>query len=210
MSDTFKMYHGTTIQAAVDIMKNGFKTDTSNWNVSDPDMVYFVNPIKVQEDANEEEESWITSESMRLANEEGQIANALLPYSLPVTCVLEFIFENGNDYYCFEDDNSCEGMYFASQIELDEINRMIKDKKVKIIPYYFLFYSKLSLFYLINLQNNPTAALKDKLSINDYEALTLIGEVKMYLDNITELNELSFEQAKSLLNTYYPINILNI
>lgn len=205
----FKMYHGTTCQGGKDIPINGFNYYNHIWDVSGDDFVYFVAPLRVAESENLYDEyaaddsdavEEVEQECLRLANEQGQIASATQQFSLPVTTVLEFQFDD--EYFdLFENDNSCENMYYADQAPLKEINELIRSHKVTIIPHYFQFYPKLSLFYLMNIVDNKYF---DSHSISDTElnVIHALQKQETFIDELFEIYELTEEELdnfKSLL-----------
>lgn len=186
----FKMYHGTTFKNAKNILENGFKSTDHNWIPSVDDMVYFMNPTSIEnnEDCNSE---YAESEAMRIANEEGQIANALIDNPIPITTVLEI--QVPDDYMdCFENDNSCPNMSNADQVNLNDINMILKDTRTVIVPHYFEFYPKISLFYLVSLIDNKYMDLRSKLNEMDYQALVILAKNEVpYIEEIFEVEELS-------------------
>ena len=151
----FKMFHGTTFDGAKKIPIEGFNPWKGKaWNCSDEEMVYFYNPVTIlnsgETETKEEADNWC----LERANEQGQIQNALLDEPFTTTCVLEFQF-NDDVLDLFENDMSCDGMFGASQIDLEEVNHIIRKRQCKIIAHYFQFYPKLSIFYLTGLKENP-------------------------------------------------------
>lgn len=199
----FKMYHGTTCQGGKDIPINGFRDDNHIWDVSDDDFVYFVAPLRVAESEGVIEEygalnpdpdavEEVEQECLRLANEQGQIASATQQFPCPITTVLEFQFDD--EYFdLFENDDSCENMYYADQAPLKEINELIRNHKITIIPHYFQFYPKLSLFYLMNIVNNKYF---DSHFISDVElnAIKALNKNDVFIDELFETYELAEEE----------------
>ena len=186
----FKMYHGTTFENAKNIMKNGFESINHNWEPSVDNMVYFMNPASIENNEDCDSE-FAENEAMRIANEEGQIANALLNNPSPLTSVIEI--QIPNEYLdCFENDDSCPNMVNADQVKLKDVNKILKDPRAAVIPHYFEFYPKLSLFYLVNLIDNEYIDLCNKLNDIDYQALTLLAKNECpYIEEIFNLEELS-------------------
>lgn len=151
----FKMFHGTTFDGASKIPFFGFDSSHNKaWSCSDEEMVYFYNPVIILNSGETETEEEADNWCLERANEQGQIQNALLDEPFTTTCVLEFQF-NDDVLNLFENDMSCDGIFGASQIDLEEVNYIIRKRQCKIIAHYFQFYPKLSIFYLTGLKNNP-------------------------------------------------------
>lgn len=197
----FKMFHGTTFDGAKKIPIEGFNPWKGKaWNCSDEEMVYFYNPVTILNSGETETEEEADNWCLQRANEQGQIQNALFDEPSTFTCVLEFQF-NDDVLDLFENDMSCDGMFGASQIDLDEVNYIIRKKQCKIIVHYFQFYPRLSIFYLTGLIDNSyfiTAfenmkeidriALEIACSGDTYE----ICEAIIYQDEIEGLRETWF------------------
>ena len=197
----FKMFHGTTFDGAKKIPIEGFNPWKGKaWSCSDEEMVYFYNPVTILNSGETETEEEADNWCLERANEQGQIQNALLNEPFTTTCVLEFQF-NDDVLNLFENDMSCDGMLGADQINLEEVNYIIRKKQCKIIVHYFQFYPKLSIFYLTGLKDNSyfiTAfenmkeidriALEIACSGDTYE----IFEAIVYQDEIEGLRETWF------------------
>ena len=197
----FKMFHGTTFDGAKKIPIEGFNPWKGKaWSCSDEEMVYFYNPVTILNSGETETEEEADNWCLERANEQGQIQNALLDVPFTTTCVLEFQF-NDDVLNLFENDMSCDGMLGADQINLEEVNYIIRKKQCKIIVHYFQFYPKLSIFYLTGLKDNSyfiTAfenmkeidriALEIACSGDTYE----IFEAIVYQDEIEGLRETWF------------------
>lgn len=189
-----KLFHGTTLDGAEDIIKNGydyFKGEKA-WNCSNPKHVYFYNPIKMLEsemgldleDCTEEDFSDAENRCINYAKEAGDIQNALKENPNDQVCVLEFIFNDEIELEALNwlgDDYSCENMDLASTLPVDFLNECILNKKIGVIVHYFHFYTKLSIFYLINLFDNPYfVTAMEKLPKEEYDALMLLKDTDSY------------------------------
>ena len=197
----FKMFHGTTFEGAKKIPIEGFNPWKGKaWSCSDEEMVYFYNPVIILNSGETETEEEADNWCLERANEQGQIQNALLDEPSTFTCVLEFQF-NDDVLDLFENDMSCDGMFGADQIDLEEVNYIIRKRQCKIIAHYFQFYPKLSIFYLTGLKDNPyfiktfenmkeidRIALEIACSGDTYE----IYEAIIYQDEIEGLRETWF------------------
>ena len=197
----FKMFHGTTFDGAKKIPIEGFNPWKGKaWSCSDEEMVYFYNPVTILNSGEAETEEEADNWCLERANEQGQIQNALLDEPSTFTCVLEFQF-NDDVLDLFENDMSCDGMFGASQIDLEEVNYIIRKRQCKIVVHYFQFYPRLSIFYLTGLKENPyfietfenmkeidRIALEIACSGDTYE----ICEAIIYQDEIEGLRETWF------------------
>lgn len=147
MSETTRLYHGTSMENARKILKYGFSDEKDTiWNVSDPEMVYLAeeqNPEECVDDF----ESYIT-ESKVTAIEAGQIAAAWFNSKSSDTVVFEFEVPE-EVIGLFEDDDSCENTYGCCQINALELNDLISKSQIKVkmhtlhgsyIPYLRVFY----------------------------------------------------------------------
>lgn len=164
-------------------------------------MVYFYNPVTILNFREAETEEEANNWCLQRANEQGQIQNALLDEPSTFTCVLEFQF-NDDVLDLFENDMSCDGMFGASQIDLEEVNYIIRKRQCKIVAHYFQFYPRLSIFYLTGLKENPyfTETFENMKEI-DRIALEIacsngdtyeICEAIVYQDEIESLRETWF------------------
>ena len=189
----FSLFHGTSFEGGKNIPINGYNPDTNIWGCSDEMKMYFYFPLTIlnrefdlDEDEAEEAE-WENAQfkCMDLAKESGQIAEAFSENPHDYSCVIEFRFpdteENMREVYDYiEEDYSCPNMECANCIGIGIINKAIKEKRCEIIVYYFPFYSKLSLFYLVPLAKNEfLEASIEKLPGEEYEALMLLSEVNV-------------------------------
>ena len=198
----FKMFHGTTFDGASKIPFFGFDPSYNKaWSCSDEEMVYFYNPVTILNFREAETEEEANNWCLQRANEQGQIQNALLDEPFTTTCVLEFQF-NDDVLDLFENDMSCDGMFGASQIDLEEVNYIIRKRQCKIIVHYFQFYPRLSIFYLTGLIDNTYFAESfQKMKEVDRTALKIacssgdtyeICEAIIYQDEIEGLRETWF------------------
>lgn len=206
------LFHGTTLKGAEDIIKNGYDYFKGNkaWNCSNPKHIYFYNPTKMLEcelGITEDESSvddWIEAERLCLsyAKENADIQNALSPNPDNQVCVLEFIFNDEIELEALNwlgDDYSCQNMELASTLPVEFLNECIKNKKVGIILHYFHFYSKLSLFYLVSLLDNPyMSTALEKLPKEEYDILRFLSSV-----DICEITEMLMEDDEILDKKYF-------
>lgn len=187
----FSLFHGTTFEGGKNIPVNGYHSNSTIWDCSDDEKMYFYFPLTILNrefdlDEDEAEESeWENAQfkCMDLAKESGQIAEAFSESPHNYSCVIEFRFpdtdENMREVYDYiEEDYSCPNMECANCIGIGIINKAIKEKRCEIVVHYFPFYSKLSLFYLVPLVKNQfLEASIEELPGEEYEALMLLSEV---------------------------------
>lgn len=171
---TIHLFHGTTFEAVQDIIENGFDcVGNSVWSCSDNDCVYFYQLDKFVESECIEDES-LEEQIYRCelrANEQGQIANAVLSDPYDLTCVIHLEIDTEN-FPTWEDnimeDDSCPyaGESGAVCIESRILNELISERKVrmKVIKYEFIV--KMSLAYITGLKDNPY--FQDKFSTLSY------------------------------------------
>ena len=206
------LFHGTTLKGAEDIIKNGYDYFKGNkaWNCSSPKHIYFYNPIKMLEcelGIAEEESSiddWIEAERLCLSYAKGNadIQNALSPNPDNQVCVLEFIFNDEIELEALNwlgDDYSCQNMEVASTLPVEFLNECIKNKKVGIVLHYFHFHSKLSLFYLVSLLDNPyMSTALENLPQEEYDTLKFLSSV-----DTCEITEMLMEDDEILDKKYF-------
>ena len=161
MSETTRMYHGTSMEKAKEILKYGFSDEKDTiWNVSDPEMVYLAeeqNPEK----CDDVFDSYIT-DSKLTAIEAGQIAATWFNSKSSDTVVFEFEVPE-EVIGLFEDDDSCENAYGCCQVNALELNDLISKGQIKVkmhtlhgsyIPYLRIFYlNNLSRVYLKHIED---------------------------------------------------------
>ena len=156
----FTLFHGTTMDGYRDIVKGEYKASkgTFHWNCSNFSKIYFYDPVAIwnsEFDAEPNSEKDANDMAQRLANEAGQIANAVKINPANQTVVLEFIFKDDNIYFeDLEEDNSCPNMSWAVQMDVNKFNNYILKGKCSIKIHFYKFYPKMSLCYLIPLVNN--------------------------------------------------------
>ena len=177
------LYHGTTLEAMQEIIKGKYDPNKTNWDCSNPGNMYCWDEdlLAEWEDVEEDEKERLCLER---ANEDAQIANAVLENPNDLTYVLKFELEN--DLYkelekgkFIYKDESCENMYGSIEFDSCKLNQLIKEKKIHITVYTFKFYVKMSLFYLISLIDNPYfQETLEKMPSFDYEALQKLSKTE--------------------------------
>lgn len=179
MSETTRMYHGTSMGNARKILKYGFSDEKNTiWNVSNPEMVYLAEEQEPEE-CDDDFDSYIT-DSKLTAIEAGQIAAAWFNSKSSDTVVFEF--EVSEDTIgLFEDDDSCENTYGCCQINALELNDLISKGQIKVkmhtlhgsyIPY-------LRVFYLNSLSKSYLQYIHDTMLI---KAMDAVGST--YIDDL--------------------------
>lgn len=177
-----KLYHGTTYEACLKIMQNGFSTTYRNWKVS-KDEVYFWN----------ETESRTSEECVRKAYDLAVIAAACQNSKSDKVCVIviDYDIPTHKDESC---ENSTEERVAAY---VGNVNEIINKYKTKVSIQYFKYHPELRAKYLYNdfsLNSSRWKWLNE--SIKDYdELLNQLNGLKVsnnYAKTI-QTTELSFE-----------------
>lgn len=187
----YKLYHGTTVNGAKDIIENGYDyfKGQQPWSCSNPKHMYFFNPVKIVEcdlgldleEATEDDYKDAENRAQQYAKEAADIVNALKENPDSQVCVMELIFDKEIELEMLNwlgEDYSCENMELASTLPVDFINDCIKNHKVKIIVYYYNFFTKLSLFYLLGIFNNSYAIqAMERLPKEEYNTLIMLAGI---------------------------------
>ena len=177
------LFHGTTVEAANEILAGNYNPEKTVWNCSDDCYMYVWEQEKLSEAECWDEFDLASGGCIKRANESAQIANAILPNPYIQTAVIQFsipdyLFNQLMDEGYLDYDDSCENMYDSGAMILRStvINDLIKAReKIGIRVYYLPFYPKLSLFYLVGLFNNQYfQETLEKLPDEDYRALELL------------------------------------
>lgn len=182
------LFHGTTVEAANEILAGNYNPEKTVWNCSDDYYMYVWEQKKLCEAECLDYgnlDSQIDS-CVERANESAQIANAILPNPYNQTAVIQFsipdyLFNQLMDEGYLDYDDSCQSMYDSGAMRLRSavINDLIKaHEEIGIKVYYLPFYPKLSLFYLIGLFDNQYfQETLEKLPDEDYRALEMLTKV---------------------------------
>lgn len=207
----YKLYHGTTVNGAKDIIENGYDYFKGQhpWSCSNPKHMYFYDIDKILEcelgldleEATEDDYKDAENIAKQYAKESADIVNALKTNPDSNVCVMELIFDKEIELEMLNwlgEDYSCENMELASTLPVDFINDCIKNHKVKIIVYYYNFFTKLSLFYLLEIFNNPYATqAMEKLPKEYYDTLSrLLSTDCSYIINTIFENSLEICDRK--------------
>ena len=180
-----KFFHGTTQDGKDAILNGSYGPEKNNWICSDSDFMYAWDRDLLTEAEcwDEDYPDFIDQDCIGKANENAQIANALLENPYDRTYVLEFCvsddkYQNLFDEGYISEDSSCENMKGAIQINADKLNEMIKNKEVKIHVYAFRFCVKMSLLYLSGIVDNPYFEESlEKLPSTEIKALQILSKV---------------------------------
>lgn len=180
------LFHGTTVEAANEILAGNYNPEETVWNCSDDYYMYVWEQNKLAEVDGWDEFDLLSEGCIERANESAQIANAILPNPYNQTVVIQFsipdyLFNQLMDEGYLDYDDSCENMYDSGAMKLRSavINDLIKaHEEIGIKVYYLPFYPKLSLFYLVGLFNNQYfEETLEKLPDEDYRALELLSRM---------------------------------
>ena len=165
------LYHGTSMEAASNILKDGFKESGATWTLSDGEKIYFYRIIK------RDGYSFAANKNIAIesAFQNGCIAASLRKSKAEYVSVLEISIDES--LVC--EDISCENtsIYGACQVNIGDLNKIkINERKCK-------YYPGLSLMYLQGvtkeLNLNSCKITKDELRLienlgeksNTYEML---------------------------------------
>ena len=177
------LFHGTTVEAANEILAGNYNPEETVWNCSDDYYMYVWEQNKLAEVDGWDEFDLLSEGCIERANESAQIANAILSNPYNQTVVIQFsipdyLFNQLMDEGYLDYDDSCENMYDSGAMKIRSavINDLIKaHEEIGIKVYYLPFYPKLSLFYLVGLFNNQYfEETLEKLPDEDYRALELL------------------------------------
>ncbi len=171
-------YHGTTMECARSILKNGFDNETDTvWNCSDCDKLY----VRDENHSNWDNDS---NECVFFTVESAQIAAAFKNSQDTSVAVFKFYVANdvAEDYF-FEDD-SCENMSGCFQIEKSDLVDLIKkglvrcelyEAKNAYIPY-------LRVFYLRSFIDSPYMFIGDRLL---RQAIELVNTGDCFIEELS-------------------------
>ena len=182
------LFHGTTVEAANEILAGNYNPEKTVWNCSDDYYMYVWEQKKLCEAEGGDDENLERQIDMCVerANESAQIANAIRPNPYPQTAVIQlsipdYLFSHLMDEGYLDYDDSCENMYDSGAMMFRSavINDLIKaHEEIGIKVYYLPFYPKLSLFYLVGLFNNQYfQETLEKLPNEDYRPLKMLAKI---------------------------------
>ena len=183
------LFHGTTIEAANEILAGNYNPEKTVWNCSDDYYMYVWEQKKLCEVEDWDDSDLPSDECIERANESAQIANAILPNPYPQTVVIQFsipdyLFKHLVNEGYLDYDDSCENMYDSGAMMFRSavINDLIKaHEEIGIKVYYLPFYPKLSLFYLVGLFDNQYfQETLEKLPNEDYRPLKMLAKIDYY------------------------------
>lgn len=186
------LFHGTSFEAAQDILKNGFKDADTVWNCSDDNSTYFwslqrvieLDEISADDDLEYQKHSVITR----------AFESATIPASLYSTAnkiiVLEIEFP---DDFEIEPDTSCDNMETSGAVE---INNSDVNQYGKIVAIHTADFSpRLSLYYLSGLVKNHYIDLTDYLSQYEIAVCESLNQAGLFIDDL-----LDFEYDTEIVN----------
>lgn len=180
------LFHGTTIEAANEILAGNYNPEKTVWNCSDDYYMYVWEQKKLCEVEDWDDSDLPSDGCIERANESAQIANAILPNPYPQTVVIQFsipdyLFKHLVNEGYLDYDDSCENMYDSGAMMFRSavINDLIKaHEEIGIKVYYLPFYPKLSLFYLVGLFDNQYfQETLEKLPNEDYRPLKMLAKI---------------------------------
>ena len=195
MEKVIKFFHGTSMENAEKIIKEGFSSNDTIWNCSDCDYTYVA-----ESNCDEEEYNINYDEGFYLAVEAAQIAAAYFNSMKSETVVFEFLVpeEIANE---FEDDISCENMaqyHHCYQIDSKFLNDCIRTGKIRVIKHTLKNAYNPNLRVFVLPKNNKYLNKIDDLLIK--QAMELVKDIWLddfigyYDEDITE--EIDFSENK--------------
>lgn len=185
-----RIFHGTTFNDAINILKHGFKKTNKIWEASRENKIYFFEPTKMQEIEHENVEGGIEY-CLRKGFEAAQIASAIKKESKTCICVLEV--EIDEEYV--ENDSSCDDygydMYELSaavQIDIDNI----KFGRIKKVYVSNNFYPSIGGLYIKDLYKRDGV----KPIFKDWEEHELEWVYDLNIDCLSSLLEFEWKVFK--------------
>lgn len=145
-----RLYHGTSYEAGVDIIRNGFHSPDTIWSCSDPEKTYFI-----KSDYDEDEDKDLNDDAVMFAVDASKIAAAHFDSKATST----FLFEITMSDETFDDemlpDTSCENADDCYCIDSETLNELISDGKITLTVYLVknAYNTWLRPFYLCNLSS---------------------------------------------------------
>ncbi len=178
-------YHGTTVESAMQILKNGFAgvIDSTIWNVSDADKLY-MRELNCDEDGYDE--------SLRYCIENAQIAAAIRNSMDSRIAVIKFIVDDKAIIQfdeMFESDDSCDNMEDCFQVDKVLLQECIDNGTIKasIDVYDDAYVPYLRVFYLAGLEMSYLD-IEDNLLI---KAIEIAKNSNVWLEEILDCGEIS-------------------
>lgn len=181
-----KFIHGTDYESALDIVRNGFRSDKSTiWTCSNANMLYV-------RDADDEEAEYLTIEA-------GQIAAAYNGSNS--TCIGIIVIEMSDRLAdkIIEDDISCENTDGCYQIFIEDLMEHLKKGNIRVTAkiYGKAYVPYMRAFYLSNLSSNYMQ-IKDGLLSQAIKIISgngiYIEDIFMY-DEVIETYKIAFKDA---------------
>jgi len=167
-----KLYHGTSYENFISIMKNGFCKNEFVWNCSEDEKMYFYNTEKFQKEYEDDDVDSVQNRIVEEAFSSAKITASVLKSLAQKVIVLEL--EVPDKY--IEDDDSCENMSTTSQVDIDYIG--IEN----ITNVYYQDYSPfVSLLYLVGMKDSRYIIL-DNLTNIECNILDMLAKSDIYLE----------------------------
>jgi hypothetical protein len=178
-----KIYHGTSYENYLSIMKEGFSPKHRNWNCSSSMHMYFYNPKFIMEyegDELEDDMELMNVRGIEYAFNNARFTAAFNRSNSDKVIVLELDIEED----CIVQDLSCGAMDNACQVSLEDLS-INKISRVFVADYS----SNISLLYLRDMNRNKYC----DLILTEYELLLLTAIDK--LDYVPEeIYEVSYKE----------------
>lgn len=177
------LFHGTTFENYLLIMKNGFSPEDMVWSCSDDSEMYFYDDTKdgnyILDWGNIED---LHNELIRNAFESAQITASVQGF----TGNKLIVFELSVDEELIEDDYSCDNMSdVASVVSVDDLSLdMITNIYVSDTAYN----PHLRFFYISGIYNRNKYLNKDNFDSIEVQALEVLSQSEFYIDELLELD----------------------
>lgn len=196
MKDMKEFVHGTSYEAAKNILKNGFKTKGKKtiWNCSDTNYIY---ARQIYNEEDYEEEGYVEKdETLSEAIDSALIASAFFDSKNKKIAIIHFFIPSSileEDPYLVNEDSSCE-IDGTVQIDIDELNYYLEKGKIKVtIDFYDDIYKKeCRLFYLSWIYKNKHFKLSEVKNLD-----CAVSKV------LTEIDTVAINSLFDYLHNYY-------
>lgn len=171
-----KLYHGTSFENYLRIMKEGFNPKNSTFWCSEDHYIYFYNPKQFIKEGESETKQKSEERARQYASDNAKITAALNKSQSDKV----IIFEITIDSKFITPDDSCENMSLACKVNIDDLEL----SNVSGL-YYADFAYNMSLIYLLGMRNNDYI----NLSLTKYEESLMDALKNCYFeDDYQEVN----------------------
>lgn len=195
-----KLYHGTSVDAGLQILESGeFDCSDTVWICSYGDRLYLHGSLKDEDNCD--------YYNIRYAIESAQITAASTDQRCDGVIIFEFEIPEKYDHDELTEDCSCENAYNAFEINCEDLNELIKNGEIKVKArlYKDAYTHYLTPFYLRCLVDNTYYEFKDKklhevtklIAKSDCACDIPYGIIDEWCEDFTEI-ELEPDSAKAV------------